>query len=272
MRCGNLVHVSDAKKAILIALVLLSWPADTPVAAGTPPAQEITIRLANGEWAPYTGARLPQQGCDSQVVTEAFALEGIKVVYEFLPWARGYLLSQNGVLEGAIDWADTTEHRTTHYVSRDYISRQLWVFFHRKDRSFSWESLNDLTGKTIGLTLGYAYSDVFKELKTAKPAMFPEATSDSLNLKKLLSGRIDLFPVERSVGLYLIKTELPAEEQAQLTDHPKPVADLYTHLLLSRVNPGNEQRMLLFDRGLQQLKASGRYGQIMQPCTAPALP
>lgn len=271
MRRGNLVVASNARGIFLLALLLACW-CHLASAQAAAPSPEPVVRLANGEWAPYTGAKLPQQGCDSQVVIEAFALEGIKVVYEFLPWARGYLLSQNGVLDGAIDWADTAEHRASHYVSRDYISRQLWVFFHRKDRSFSWESLDDLNGKTIGLTLGYAYSDIFKELKAANPAMFPEAASDSLNLKKLLSGRIDLFPVEHAVGLYLVKTELPAEEQVQLTGHSKPVADLYTHLLLSRAKPGNEQRMLQFDRGLQQLKASGRYGQIMQPCTGTASP
>lgn len=267
----NSVIASQARHAAFFVMLIFCWVSLSSANAATSVSEPV-VRLANGEWPPYTGASLPKQGCDSLVVAEAFALEGVKVVYEFLPWARGYMLSQNGVLDGAIDWADTAEHRAAHFVSKDYISRQLWVFFHRTATSISWDNLHDLRGKTIGLTIGYAYSDVFAPLKAANPAQFSEAASDSLNLKKLLTGRIDLFPIERAVGLYLIGTELSGEEQAQLTDHPKPVADLYTHLLLSRAKPGNEQRMLQFDRGLHRLKASGRYEQIMQPCSSrPAL-
>ena len=271
MRIKNSVIASHARKVVFFVMLIFCWEPMSSAMAATS-ASEPVVRLANGEWPPYTGARLPHQGCDSQVVTEAFALEGIKVVYEFFPWARGYMLSQNGVLDGAIDWADTAEHRAAHFVSKDYISRQLWVFFHRTETNIAWDNLHDLRGKTIGLTIGYAYSDAFKALKAANPALFPEAASDSLNLKKLLSGRIDLFPIERAVGLYLIRTELSGDEQAQLSDHPKPVANLYTHLLLSRTNPGNEQRILQFDRGLHQLKANGRYKQIMQSCSSHPLP
>ena len=169
-----------------------------------------------GSGLPHTGPNLPAYGCDSQVVAEAFALEGIQVEYGFFPWARGYLLSQNGVVDGTIEWADTPEHRITHFISSDYISRQQWVFLQRKERVFSWGTVDDLAGKIIGLTIGYAYSDVFTPLKQQHPAMFTEAASDLINLRKLLSGRIDLFPIEHAVGGHFIATELTAAEQAEL--------------------------------------------------------
>ncbi|WP_319586957.1 transporter substrate-binding domain-containing protein [uncultured Desulfobulbus sp.] len=230
-------------------------------------ASSSVLRLANGEWPPYTGRHLPGQGCDSQVVTEAFAMEGVRVEYEFLPWARGLLLSQNGVVDGAVEWAGTAEQRQTHFVNSDPLSRQEWVFFHHRETSYSWEHLDDLKDRTIGLTIGYAYNDVFADLRKQQPAMFTEAASDLLNFKKLLSGRIDLFPIERAVGYFLIKKDLSPEERAKLAEDPKPLAEFTPYLLLSRVVPGNEQRMQLFDRGLQQLKANGRYQAIMAPCS-----
>jgi len=200
-------------------------------------------------------------------VTEAFALEGIRVEYEFLPWARGLLLSQNGVVDGAVEWAGTAEQRQTHFVNGEPLSRQEWVFFYHRERSYSWQRLDDLKDRTIGLTIGYVYNDVFADLRKQQPTMFAEAASDLLNFKKLLSGRIDLFPIERAVGYSLMRKNLSPEEQAQLAEDPKPLAEFTPYLLLSRAVPGNEQRMLLFDRGLQQLKASGRYQVIMVPCS-----
>jgi polar amino acid transport system substrate-binding protein len=226
-----------------------------------------SIRLANGEWPPYTGQHLPDYGCDSQVVTEAFALEGLRVEYEFLPWARGMLLSQNGVMDGAIEWAGTPEQQRTHFVNDEPLSKQQWVFFYRRDSSHPWQHLEDLKDRTIGLTIGYAYNDAFAELRRQYPVMFKEAASDLINFKKLLSGRIDLFPIERAVGYFLIRKELSPEEQVKLAEDPKSLVEFTPHLLLSRVRPENEQRMQLFERGLRRLKASDRYRAIMEPCT-----
>jgi polar amino acid transport system substrate-binding protein len=189
------------------------------------------------------------------------------VEYEFLPWARGLLLSQNGVVDGAVEWAGTPEQRQTHFVNREPLSRQQWVFFYHRKTSFAWERLDDLKDLTIGLTIGYAYNDVFADLQKQHPTMFTEAASDLLNFKKLLSGRIDLFPIERAVGYSLMRKELSPEEQAQLAEDPNPLAVFTPHLLLSRVVPENEQRMQLFDRGLQELQANGRYQAIMAPCS-----
>lgn len=242
----------------------------TPTSAPTITAMDpitTTVRLANGEWVPYTGENLPQYGCDSQVVTEAFALEGITVEYDFFPWARSYYLSESGAWDGTIEWADTPAHRETHYISAAYLSKQKWVFFYRRDRPFEWNSMDDLAGKVVGLTIGYAYSDVFEALKQKGTVSFEEAPSDELNFKKLLAGHIDVFPVERTVGYAVMMANLTVEEQAQITEHPKPISEYLTYLLLSRAVPQNEQRMELFNRGLRHLRESWRYAEIMETCT-----
>jgi polar amino acid transport system substrate-binding protein len=250
--------------AVLVAALLGSGGVSDCLAEGN----ASMLRLANGEWPPFTGRDLPAGGCDSQVVSEVFAREGIQVQYEFLPWARGLLLSLSGMLDGAVEWDDTPEHRKSHFVSQETLSQQQWVFMHRKATKVSWERLDDLHPYVIGLTIGYAYSDVFVDLRRQRPTMFHEAASDLLNLKKLLTGRIDLFPIVGPVGQYLIKKELRAEDQAELTLQTKPLAMFTPHLLLSRAVPENERRMQLFEQGLQRLKASDRYREIMAPCEA----
>ena len=231
----------------------------------TTPAPNI-IRLANGNWAPYNGPDLPNAGCDSQVIKEAFALEGLIVAYDYFPWARSYNLSAAGEWDGTPSWDDTPEHRTRHYLSTEPTSIQEWVFFYRADQPLVWNTFNDLAGKTIGVTTGYVYSDAFKELRSKGTATFVESSSDEANFKKLLAGRIDVFPMERRVGHYLMKSIFTTQEQAQLLDSPQSFAQFRSYLLLSKAVSQNEQRMALFNRGLKRLQASGRYTEIMQSC------
>lgn len=251
---------------MLAALALLPQPACATDQATA--ADQTVLHLANGEWPPYTGEHLPGNGCDSQVVSTVFAEMGIQVRYTFLPWARGMLLSKSGAVDGAIEWADTPEHRASHFVSQQPLSEQRWVFFHHRDTAIPWQQLEDLQHQRIGLTIGYAYSDVFKPIQAKYPAMFIEAASDLLNLKKLLHRRLDLVPLEHGVGRYLLRTAFTPQEQEQIVAQDQPISLFVSHLLLSRSVPGNEQRMQLFDQGLDRLKASGRYRELMAACSA----
>lgn len=239
----------------------LSSPSSLPDETG--PA---VLRLAIGEWAPYTGSDLPHYGCDARVVSEAFAAEGVRVVYDFFPWARAFANSTGAKWDGTLDWADTPTHRESHLISTKPLSRQAWVFFHHRDYAFDWTVLDDLAGCTVGVTGGYVYSDLFNDLKAAGRATFDVAPSDRLNFRKLLNRRIDIFPMERRVGLALMARIFSRAEQDQIVIHPKPIDEFRAYLLLSREKPGNAWRMTQFNRSFRRLEESGRYEQIMQQC------
>jgi polar amino acid transport system substrate-binding protein len=250
----------------MIIMALFGLVGGLPGTATAARSVQKVLRLAIGEWPPYTGANLPSYGCDAQVVTEAFALVGIQVQFSFLPWARSMLLSKSGMVDGTLEWADTPEYRKDHFFSSQPLSQQQWVFFHRKETQLDWQQLEDLRHFRIGLTIGYVYSDVFNTVRAKSPQLFSDAASDLLNFKKLLNRRIDLFAMEREVGKHLLKSNFSPEEQAAFVIHPKPIAIFSPHLLLSRHVAGNEQRMLLFEQGVQQLHSSGRYREIMASC------
>ena len=141
-------------------------------------------------------------------------------------------------------------------VSGEPSSIQEFAFFYRTDRPLKWETLNDLAGKTIGVTTGYVYENVFKDLKRKGTVTFLESSSDEANFKMLLARRIDAFPMVRRVGYSIVKSILPAEQQSQITDSPRSFARFRSHLLLSKAVPQNEQRMILFDHALARLKVS----------------
>jgi polar amino acid transport system substrate-binding protein len=224
------------------------------------------IRLTTGDWVPYDGKDLPHYGCDTWVVSEAFGLVGISVEYGFFPWARGLRLAETGAWDGAMEWADTPQRHDTFYISADPLSEQEWVFFYRTDRPFNWRTLGDLEGLVVGVTSGYVYSDAFIKLREDPRVRFDEASNDEANFRKLLAGRIDIFPMERSVGEWVMRGIFSKEDRAQIAINPKPLDSFEPHLLLSKANAKNADRIQRFDQGLAQLKESGRYEQIMQEC------
>jgi polar amino acid transport system substrate-binding protein len=264
-------------QVILLLVLLLSacgkTLSKTPVVVptesiveSTPNSKISNIRISNGEWAPYTGKNLTGYGCDSMVVTEVFKQMDIAVVYDFFPWARAMQVAKTGEYDGTIEWDNTLEFQRDFYISSDSITEQEWVFFFQADHPLEWNSIDDLAGKKIGTTSGYLYSDAFsKQLKDTR-FVFEAASSDEANFRKLLSGRIDVFPMERNVGNAILKNKFSTEEIRQITYNPKPISTFRPHLLLNRLRPENQEQISKFDQKLKLLKESPRYLEIIKSC------
>lgn len=236
-------------------------PTDQPILKN-----ENVIRITSGEWSPYDGEDLPHQGCSPWLIEEAFGLEGITVEFGFFSWSRSYQMAKEGSWDGTIDWADTPEHREAFYLSEENITDQEFVFFHRSDYDFRWESMEDLKGQVIGITSGYVYDDVFKSIMHKGTVTFETASSDEANFRKLLAKRITVFPMERSVGYMILQKKFSVEEQKQITNHPIPFHTFRPYLLLSKAVPQNEERMKVFNQGWRKLKESGRVDEILDIC------
>jgi polar amino acid transport system substrate-binding protein len=225
-----------------------------------------TIRLASGEWVPYAGEKLPGYGCDSHVISEVFSQMGYSVEYGFFPWARALNLAETGEWDGTLEWAITPEFKEEFYINKEPISEQEWIFFYRKDRPFVWNTLDDLQGKVIGTTVSYVYSNVFREGIREGKLNIVEVSSDEANFRKLLAGRIDLFPMERNVGLALLKSRFTKEERDQITLDTKKLVTFEPRLLLTKTNPQNKQIMEMFDQKYESLRTSSGYMEIMKDC------
>ncbi len=224
-------------------------------------AQE-TIRIASGEWAPYQSENLKYYGVASRIVTEAFALEGIKVEYGYFPWKRAFNIAETGEWDGTFLWFDTPERRKIFYISDSVIDIQ-YVFFHLKDYPFDWHSIDDLKGIAIGGTLQYHYGDEFQSAEKAGKIKVHRVSQDLLNFRKLLSGRIHIFPNEIDAGLDLIQKNFTPDQIKLFTYHPKPVKAAPHHLLLSKMNTRNKSRIELFNKGLKRLKQNGKLDQYL---------
>jgi polar amino acid transport system substrate-binding protein len=225
-----------------------------------------TIHITNGEWVPYTGKQLNGYGCDSRVVSEVFSQMGYSVEYGFFPWARAMNLAETSEWDGSLEWDDIPKFQEKFYINSNPISEQEWVFFYRKDHPFKWKSLDELEGKVIGITRSYVYSDVFKSRIEEGKLTIVEASSDEANFKKLLAGRIDVFPMERNVGLALLKNHFTAVERDQITHDSETLITFTPRLLLTKTNQQNSQIMEQFDINFDRFKKSPEYTEIMKDC------
>lgn len=222
-----------------------------------------SIRLASGEWPPFFSEELKHYGVISRIVTEAFALEGIKVEYVFLPWARSLKMTKNGEWDGTPGWMPTPEREKDFYIS-DIILEDKLVFFHLKSYSFDWKTMDDLKEIDIGATIGYFYSKEFEKAEKGGGLLIERIPTDEHNFRKLLKKRIKIFPVIEPVGYDILNSHFTSKEVQLVTHHPKPLAGSVQTLLLSKKSKRNKKMLKLFNRGLKRLKDSGEYDRYFE--------
>ncbi len=218
---------------------------------------EETVRLTSGEWPPYFSEKLEHYGIGSRIVTEAFALEGIKVEYGFFPWKRSLWMAQAGEWDGAVGWETNAEREKDFYVSKEVWSAP-WVFFHLKAHPFDWNTFDDLKNIRIGGTLEYMYTQEFLDAERAGKITVDRVSADEQNIKKLLYKRIDVFPQLLDIGYWQLQQTAP-ESVDLVTHHPKSFGKHTEQLFLTKKRERSKELTEIFNRGLQRLKDSGKY-------------
>jgi len=226
-----------------------------------------SITLAFGQWAPYHSTSLPGNGLASMIYSEAFALEGIDVKYDVLPWKRGYDLAMRGEVHGSVGWLKTDE-RERHFIFSDPVMFSRVVMFHKRDLDLNWETLEDIKNYQVVLPLG----DLSHEL--VRPAMrggrggVQTSNNYLLGMKMLIEGRADIFICNAEVGKFLLTTHFPHVNN--VTQHPTPVIKGASHLIISRNIPNGQALVKRFNKGLKTLKQNGRYDDIFNIFYNPA--
>ncbi len=222
-----------------------------------------TITLAIGDWAPYTSQKDKKGKISEVIVSEAFTLENIVVKLEYYPWIRSYLMTTQGDVAGTFPWFYNDKRNKETIYNKEPLIAENEVIFHLKSLDFKWKDFSDLKNYIIGGTIGYNHNVILAEhgIKT------DQVNSDLLNFKKLLKGRIDLFPVSYNVGYYILNKSFSPELAANVTNQPKAIQEGKMFVLFSKKIPNGQALADKFDIGLKKLKASGRYAQILTQFT-----
>ncbi|MFE8070487.1 transporter substrate-binding domain-containing protein [Marinobacteraceae bacterium S3BR75-40.1] len=216
------------------------------------------VVLSIGDWPPYISPDMKHNGVTSRVVVEAFARAGVEVELQVMPWARAKLMAREQVVDGTFAWSHKKE-RERYFLYSDAVAEYGYVFFHLRSRPFDWQTLADLKGMTVGGTLSYNYGDDF--YKAARSGLFTLElmSGDILNWRKLLAGRIDLFPQDINAGYAQLHKFFSPADYNRITHSAHPLKPLTTlHVLFPRDAPRSRALRERFNKGLAALRKEGR--------------
>jgi polar amino acid transport system substrate-binding protein len=221
-------------------------------------AHSETIKITNGDWAPYMAESLKHYGVVSHIVSETFALEGITVEYVFLPWKRAYEDAKEGKADGSIIWGFSEERAAELKFSEPVINLET-VLFIQKNSTVDWTTEEDLGKYSIGGVIGYSYG--IEALETSGKVKISRIASPENNYKKLASGRLEIVLEDRDVG-WQLANNLGLTDS--LKTHPKPLNTKSFHLLMSKNSAKGDKFLEAFNRGLAKMKASGKLDQMVK--------
>ncbi|MCS4306230.1 polar amino acid transport system substrate-binding protein [Rheinheimera pacifica] len=223
------------------------------------PAQTDTVWLSSSNYYPHYAEDLPQQGAVSEIIRQAFLLQGIGIEIDFMPFARAYRESQQANYIGLIAaWYD--DKRAEHfYYSQPLYANQI-VFFKHKDITVSYRDYADLAQQKLRIAVVQGYLHLPGLLESGITAV--QVATDEQALQMLARGRVDLVPADKLNGLYLVDEKLP-QYAGQLDWMTPALEQRPMYLLLSKKDPRSEMLIQRFNNGLQQLRQSGQYQQII---------
>lgn len=223
-------------------------------------AAQKPVLFVTGSWPPYSGKDVKNFGIYTEIAFTAFKRMNIPAKVEFYPWPRCEDMLTKGKAFASYPYIKTKK-RASIYSFTTPLTSTNYVFFYYQNsafKNFKRKDFSDLKDYRIGTVRGYFYIDLFKKynLKT----YLSNTDAQSINLLK--AGRIDLYPNDLYVGLYLINQYFPNDKENfryflgnQFYKDPH-------RFMVSRKYPGSYKIFKQFNETLKRMKKSGEIKKI----------
>lgn len=220
-----------------------------------------TIRWVQYDVSPYAAEHLPAGGFWCQMVKEALALHGHDATIRWFPLKRAFAMVEEGAADLSLGWLKTPEREKAVLFSDAPVARSPVVIFHRRDKAFDWETLDDLKGLRIGDRLGNVNGGkAYLAAEKAGVISVERVPTDEQNLKKLLKGRIDVIVGAESMIKGVLRDRFLPQERSKIAMHPRPLHVVYGYAVFNRqLSP---HLIRAFNDGIRQLRENGRFDQL----------
>ena len=214
-----------------------------------------TIKLVYVSFPPYEDSiNNKPSGILVQIVEQIFKQADIPYTLTFLPFKRGYNLVKTGDYDGLFNFYKIDSRLAFFDYSAPIIKNPL-VFFVQKDSDMVYRSLNDLTGKKIGIMVGYTYG---KEFDSAQNFRKDAANEHVHHFRKLIFGRLDAYLCDKMVGIYTARKEGLMNELKIL---PTPLRVMNGHIGFTK---GKHKELIeKINLEIQQMEIHGGIDQII---------
>lgn len=197
-------------------------------------AETKTLRIATGIYKPFTGPDLPDHGVVNANIVRIAKRAGFDVRFDYMPWKRAIEVTRRGAYDATSYWYHS-EARNADFIHVGPVMKERLIFLTcDENATLDWERLEDLAGLRIGVVPGYTYTEELWDLAERGILTLSEGPSDEANLRKLLAGRIDLYPVTEGAGWHLIRHVFFKAEQERFMALRTPLAITEGYLLVPR--------------------------------------
>lgn len=239
---------------VLATFLLISFSG--PVSA----MEEISFATVN--WEPYSGEFLPGYGVGSAIIEEACRRVGLKASFHFMPWKRAMEEVRRGKYDALYSAYFSEERNQVYGISKPYMNGPL-VLSVRKGTQLEWDgTVRSLQPYRIGVVRGYVNTS---EIDKADYLKKDEATSDLLNLRKLLRKRIDVIIIDKFTAIHALKSNPTLEANVKDVQFLEPPLDIRNiHVMFSKNRPDWEKHLEMFNKGLSAFQEDGTKDMILE--------
>lgn len=179
------------------------------------------------------------------------------IVITAAPWKRVIKSIDSG--KAGVGGIYKNSKRLKIYDYSNALFDERLVLFTRKGESFNFRSIDDLANRKIGVIRGWSYGDELDAASKAKKINLQVNSSDILNFKKLVAGRVDAVIAIREAGDSLIRSE-NLEDVIEAVKTPVTVNS--TYLAFSKKK--NMTAVIdEFNRTVKQMKKDGSFSKIV---------
>ncbi|WP_018690896.1 substrate-binding periplasmic protein [Algicola sagamiensis] len=220
------------------------------------------IEIVTGEWAPFSGKKLPEKGLVLQIIREAYRQQGVTAEFFFTPWARAMQFATSGKTIASAFWVKSAEREKT-VIYSDPVFLSTAHFFYLKKVRFHWKQPTDLYGKNIGIGRGYYYGDTLEDLEKKQRIQVTRTTHETDLFQLLIQNQLDLVITEVNIGRYMLQNQMRSKMRGLVDAHPTPFYISELHVVYSRKRHESTMFLKQLNQGLKAIQESGRYQAII---------
>lgn len=246
---------------LYLFLWLLIWPVsavsqDDRTSADPEPAR--LIRIAEEDnWPPFSDHQ--GQGLSEQLVKAAFATQGYQITTVVVPYARALHFTSQGDTDACWNVTrqqNTEQNFTLHSIPLFTADSSFYYYRHSQPYASVAQIPN---GTVVGVILGYEYGDLYEQHKHRFKLV--EVSTHAQLIGLLNTNKLDLAIFFDDVLHYYLQQEgIPAQnlKRGEL-NHTSEI-----YLAFNKNDPQSMKRAEALDAGINQLKKSGLYQQLLE--------
>lgn len=225
-------------------------------------AQEQPLRLVSGpDYPPFSDPELPAGGMLTEIVGAAFAAAGMPMApVRFEPWKRGYASVLALRADATFPYVWTPE-RAEEVVFSDILYDAHAVAVFPATSPHDYASPESLRGLVMCVPLGFAVNTAIEPLVKSGAVQVRQNADVEGCLRQMLVGRIDVFVGEEIMVAQTMRLRFGGE--AAFKRGSVPVKQIPHYLIVGKANPRAAAILEAFNRGLEQVRADGRWQEIV---------